>query len=48
MKKILLPVLGLILAAGYVQGKKVLDHTSFDAWKGVSVSQLSRDGRWGA
>lgn len=48
MKKILLPVLGLILAAGYVQGKKVLDHTSFDAWKSVSVSQLSRDGRWSA
>ena len=29
-------------------GKKVLDHTSFDDWKGVKNTGLSRDGVWAA
>lgn len=48
MKKILFPILALTLAAGFVQGKKVLDHTSFDDWKSVRIDRLSRDGKWAA
>lgn len=34
-----------VTAAG---GKKVLDHTSFDAWKGVRNTGLSNNGEWAA
>ncbi len=39
--------LGTLLTAGGLEAKKVLDHTSFDDWKGVRNHILSRDGRWG-
>lgn len=48
MKKILLPILGITLAAGMVNAKKVLDHSSFDDWKSVRVDRLSNDGKWAA
>lgn len=48
MKKILLPAMGLLLVAGLSQAKRVLDHDSFDTWKGVRISHMSRDGRWSA
>lgn len=37
-----------LLCGGVATAKKVLDHSSFDAWKSVKNSPLSNDGRWAA
>ncbi|MBD5221525.1 MAG: S9 family peptidase [Bacteroidales bacterium] len=38
----------LTLTFGAATAKRVLDHSSFDNWKSVKNSELSRDGRWAA
>ena len=48
MKKLLIPLAALLCFGGVSGAKKVLDHSSFDSWKGGRVTELSRDGRWAA
>lgn len=48
MKKFLIPLLAIGVVATLSQAKKVLDHSSFDDWKGVRITSLSNDGRWAA
>ena len=36
------------MATGGALEKKVLDHTSFDAWKAVKNTGLSNNGEWAA
>lgn len=48
MKKIL-TILGITaLGLTALNAKKVLDHSSFDDWKSVRISDLSRNGQWAA
>lgn len=39
---------GIITAGAFAGSKKILDHTSFDAWKGVKNTGLSHNGEWAA
>lgn len=48
MKHLIIGTLALGLAAGAYGEKKILDHTSFDDWKGVINHQFSLNGEWGA
>ncbi len=50
MRKLFFTVAGLALLAGGVasEAKKVLDHNSFDDWKGVRVRAITNDGNWAA
>lgn len=50
MKKryIVLAVAGIIAAGAATGAKKMLDHTSFDAWKGVWNTGISNNGEWAA
>lgn len=47
MKKQIFALMAIILAIS-ANGKKVLDHTSFDNWKKVTNHSLSNDGNWAA
>lgn len=48
MKKLIFLVASLLLIAANADAKKVLDHSSFDDWKSVSVYELAKDGSWAA
>lgn len=48
MKKLILSLAGVTLLFGGINAKKVLDHSSFDDWKSVKITPLSRDGNWSA
>lgn len=48
MNKLLALSLCALLTVSGVSAKKVLDHSSFDDWKSVNISALSRSGEWAA
>ncbi len=49
MKKFLLSILTVSVTAGVLCAeKKMLDHTSFDAWKSVQTNAITKNGDWSA